>query len=163
MLTLRPTKMLARRIKLELPATPPPVPNRVADWCAHEFRAGGHRHLLLAHTASLYPLVTYARGVNDEDALIERCVEAMRINFVGTELEFQFQRCIVPELTEVQWAPIPNKAILGSINELIALARYGMDKSPVELAQWLAQTPMKALGHNSPDRVFSTLGGVPRA
>lgn len=113
---------------------------------------------MFCNTASLYPLVTYARGVTDEAALIERGIEAMRMKFVGTEMEFQFQRWIVPELHTVQWAPIPNKAVLSSLNELIMMARYGMDKSPVELSSWLAATPMKAIGHNSPDRVFPALG-----
>lgn len=163
MLTLRPTKMLARRLGIALPAMPPPVANRVADWCVHEFRDGGCRYLMLCNTASLYPIVTHARGVNDEGALIERCSEAMRLNFVGTEREFQFQRWIVPELTEVQWAPIPDKVVLSSVNEMIFMARQGRDKSPVELSRWLAETPMKAIGHNSPDRVFPKLAGVPGA
>ncbi|HLP24681.1 MAG TPA: hypothetical protein VK477_03310 [Acidobacteriota bacterium] len=157
MLTLRPTKMLARRLKIAVPATPPPVRNRVADWCVHEFRDGGYRYLIFCNTASLYPLVTYARGVNDEGSLIDRGIEAMRLNFVGTEFEFQFQRWILPELAAVQWAPIPDRAVLGSINELILMARHGLDKSPVELSRWLAEAPMKMLGMDSPDRVFPKL------
>lgn len=95
----------------------------------------------------------------DEGALIERYVETMRLNFAGSEFEFLFERKIVPELAEVQWAPIPDRAVLGSLNEMILMARYGMDKSPVEISQWLAQTPMKVLGGNLPARVFPKLGG----
>lgn len=159
MLTLRPTRMLAKRLRIALPDAPPPVSNRVADWCVHEFRDGGHRYLMLCNAASLYPLVTSARGVSDEEALIKRCSDAMRLNLEGTELEFQYQRWIEPELMSVQWAPIPDKAVLSSINEMILMARHGMDKSPVELSEWLARTPMKVLGGNSPDRVFPTLTG----
>ena len=32
------------------------------------------------------------------------------------------------------------------------------DKPPVELGSWLAESPMSALGMNSPDRVFPRLG-----
>lgn len=160
MLTLRPTKMLAKRLKLAVPALPPPVKNRVADWCVHEFRDGSYRFLMFCNTASLYPLVTSARGVTDDSSLIDRCIEAMKNSLMGTELEFQFQRWIVPELGEVQWAPIPDKAVLSSVNELIGHARYGLpDYSPVELSRWLAQTPMKAIGYNFPDRVFPALLG----
>ena len=60
----------------------------------------------------------------------------------------------------VQWAPIPDKAVLSSVNELIMQARYGMHKSPIELSQWLAETPMKLLGYNSPDRVFRAMRGM---
>ncbi len=107
MLTIRPTKMLARRLGIELPVTPPLVTNRVADWCTHEFRVSRHRYLLFCNTAALYPVVTYAGGVTDDHGLIERLVDGLKLCLVGTELEFQFQRWIVPELAVVQWAPMP--------------------------------------------------------
>ncbi|MCM2274806.1 MAG: hypothetical protein NDI75_08460 [Candidatus Didemnitutus sp.] len=163
MLTFRPSKTLARRLQIAVPVTPPPVANRVADWCVHEFRDRGCRYLIFCNTASLYPLVTSARVVDDESTLIKRGIETMRRNFAGTELEFQFQRWIVPEVSEVQWAPIPGRAVLGSINELICLAHADSAKSPVELSSWLAQAPLKVLGYESPDRVFPKLRGGPTA
>lgn len=162
MLTIRPTKMLARRLGLAVPPVSPTVTNRVADWCAHEFRVSRHRYLIFCNTASLYPVVTYARGVTDESMLIERLVGALKLVMLGTEMEFQFQSCIVPALAEVQWAPIPDRSILGGINELVFQAKYSLmnrDESPVELSTWLARTPLGPLGLNSPDRVFSQLRG----
>ena len=161
MLTIRPTKMLARRLGIGLPAVPPVVTNRVADWCAHEFRVGRYRYLMFCNTASLYPVAIYARGVTDDNELIHRLVDALKQSLMGTELEFQFQRWIVPELTEVQWAPIPGRSVLGGMNEMIFAAKYGImerDYSPVELSRWLAETPLATLGMNSPKRVFPTLG-----
>lgn len=93
--------------------------------------------------------------------LIERLVDGLKARRTGTELEFHFQRWIVPELAAVQWAPIPGKSILSSMNERIFRAGYGLehrDGSPVELSRWLA-APMSALGMSSPDRVFPTLTG----
>lgn len=162
MLTIRPTKMLARRMGMRAPEVAPPVANRVADWCAHEFRCQRYRYLIFCNTASLYPVVTHAREVRDDDALIERLVAALRVTFVGGALEFQFERWIAPELSAVQWAPIPDRSILSSINELIFLAKYELenrDASPASLSRWLAQVPMTALGGNSPDRVFPALAG----
>lgn len=162
MLTIRPTKMLARRLGIELPAAPPVVTNRVADWCAHEFRVSRHRYLIFCNTAALYPVVMPARRVTDDHELIERLVDGLKLCLMGTELEFQFQRWIVLELAAVQWAPIPDRVILSSVNEMIFQARYGLthrDYSPVELSRWLAETPMSALGGNSPGRVFPKLTG----
>ncbi len=162
MLTIRPTKMLARRLGLGLPKAPPEVTNRVADWCAHEFRVSRHRYLIFCNTAALYPVVTYGRGVTDGHSLVERLADGLKQCLMGTELEFQFQRWIVPELAVVQWAPIPGKSILSSVNEMIFQATYGLenrDYSLVDLSRWLARTPMTALGGNSPDRVFPALGG----
>ena len=162
MLTIRPTKMLARRLGIELPETVPVVANRVADWCVHEFRVGRYRYLLFCNTASLYPVVMLAKGVTDDQKLIRRLLGGLQVCLVGAKLELQFQRWIRPEPIATQWAPIPGKSILGSLNDLIVQARYGLesrDYSPVELSRWLAKTPMSALGGNSPDRVFPKLSG----
>jgi hypothetical protein len=163
MLTIRPTKMLARRLGIKLPEAPPVVTNRVADWCAHEFRVSRNRYLIFFNTASLYPVLTHARGVTDDHKLIERLVDSLKLCLVGADLEFQFQRWIVPELAVVQWAPIPGRSIQGSMNDLILMAKYHLqyrDESPLELSYKLAKAPMSALGMNSPDRVFPTLGGL---
>lgn len=162
MLTIRPTKMLARRLGIELPDVPPVVTNRVADWCAHEFRVSRYRYLIFCNTASLYPVVMSARGVTDDHKLIRRLLGGLQVCLVGIKLERQFQRWIAPEPVAVQWAPIPDRSLLGSINDLIFQAGYGIsnrDYSPVELSRWLAATPMTALGGNSPDRVFPKVGG----
>ena len=162
MLTIRPTKMLARRLGIELPAAPPVVTNRVADWCAHEFRVSRHRYLIFCNTASIYPVVMMARGVTDGPKLAARLMGGLLTCLRGGELEVQFQRRILSERPVIQWAPIPDRTILGSMNDLIFQARYGLehrDFPPVELSRWLAETPMSALGGNSPDRVFPKLTG----
>jgi hypothetical protein len=61
--------MLARRLGIAVPATAPVVTNRVADWCAHEFRVSRYRYLIFCNTASLYPVVMAARGVTDGEKL----------------------------------------------------------------------------------------------
>ena len=80
----------------------------------------------------------------------------------GGELEARFHHRILIEGPNFQWAPIPGKSVLGSINELVFLAKCRLEErdcGPEELSRWLAQTPMMALGGNSPDRVFPKLGG----
>ncbi len=161
MLTIRPTKMLARRLGIELPKAPPVVTNRVADWCAHEFRVSRHRYLIFCNTASLYPVVMMASGVTDGPKLAARLMGGLQTCLRGGELEIQFQRRIVVEGPFIQWAPIPGRSILGSMNDLILMAKYHLeyrDMSPAELSRKLAKAPMSALGMNSPDRVFPTLG-----
>ena len=153
--------MLARRLAIALPQTPPPVANRVADWCAHEFRVGRYRYLIFCNTATLYPVVCHARGVADDHSLIERLAETLRLNLTGADLAHQFKQRIAPELAAVQWAPIPDRSILGSINEMIYMTTVALveeNKAPEELSRWLAETPMSALGGNSPKRVFPRLG-----
>lgn len=153
--------MLARRLGIELPKAPPVVTNRVADWCAHEFRVSRHRYLFFCNTASIYPVVMMATGVTDGPKLAARLLGGLKTCLRERDLEAQFHHRIIVEGPFVQWAPIPGKSILGSINELVFAAKLGLESgeySPEELSRWLARTPMKVLGMNSPDRVFPKLG-----
>lgn len=160
MLTLRPTKMLARRLHLTVPATPPPVANRVADWCAHEFTAQRHRYLLFWHTAAFLPVLVPGRGVRDEHDLIMQLADGLKLVMDGTDLEFHHRRWIAPELGAMQWAPIPSRSVLGTMNDLMRIAKYHIiegDESPVELSLRLSETPLTALGMNSPEKAFRSL------
>jgi hypothetical protein len=162
MLTIRPTKMLARRLGIDLPEVPPAVTNRVADWCAHEFKVSRYRYLIFCNTASLYPVVMMSTRVTDGPKLAARLLGGLQTCLRGGALEAQFRDRILVEGPIFQWAPIPDRSLLGSINELIFAAKIGLESreyGPAELSRWLAQTPMMALGGNSPDRVFAKLGG----
>ncbi len=154
--------MLARRLGIDVPAVPPPVTNRVADWCAHEFRVSRHRYLIFCNTASLYPVVMMSTRVTDGPKLAARLMGGLQTCLRGGALEAQFQTRILVEEPVIQWAPIPGRSVLGSINELVFAAKIGLesrDYGPEELSRWLAKTPMMALGGNSPGRVFPALGG----
>lgn len=87
-LTIRPTKMLARRLAIALPPAPPAVANRVADWCEHEFRVGRYRYLMFCSTASLYPVVGFGPEVG-------ACLQAMeRASAVGASGRLQAGSCL---------------------------------------------------------------------
>lgn len=162
MLTLRPTKTLARRLGIELPLTPPLVSNRVADWCVHEFRAQRFKYLIFFNTATLYPIVTSARGVTDEQSLIAQFESAARLNLEGTPAESHYRRWIAPELGAVQWAAIPDRSIIGSMNDLVFMAKVYLERpgdSAITASRLIAEAPMGLLGMNSPARAFLTLRG----
>jgi hypothetical protein len=161
LITIRPTKVLARRLGITVPPVPPPVSNRVADWCAHEFRFSRYRYLIFCNTASLCPVVMLATGVTDGEKLMMRMVGGLQTCLRGGALEQQFQQQILPAGPALQWAPIPDRSVLGSINELVFLAKCFLearDDGPEQLSRRLAHTPMMALGGKSPERVFPTLG-----
>jgi hypothetical protein len=134
-LTIRPTKRLAARLGILVPSAPPEVTNRVADWCAHDFMVGRYRHLFFFNTASIYPVVTYARGVTDESSLIQRLIETLKLNLVGSDVGFQYDRWIAPELAEVQFAPIPDRSTLGAMNDLIFATKWRLQSEEVALTE----------------------------
>jgi hypothetical protein len=148
--------MLARRLGIELPDRMPEVRDRLADWCVHEFRAGRRGYLLLCHTGSMFPVVALLRGVTDGTGLKQRMVEALRDTLTGPVLGPLFSKDIEPRLAEVQFAPVPDRSVTGTMNDLIFAAKVGLNEgmSVPELSPWLAVTPLSILGMNSPDRVI---------
>jgi hypothetical protein len=53
MLILRPTTILAKRLRLKLSQPEPPPTNPYADWCVHVFFAAHLKYLLFTHTTTL--------------------------------------------------------------------------------------------------------------
>jgi len=161
MLTLRPTKMLAKQLGISVPATPPAVPSRVADWCMHGFLLGSDPWLIFCNTASLYSVCASAKGVMDGESLARRAGGMINQVLEKNGLKLQAEK-FAAELADFQWAPIPGRSVLGSINELICLAEPFFDDPdllPEALSRRLGETPMSALGMNNPNHVFGTLPG----
>ena len=157
--TIRPTKKLARQLGISVPRLPVPVPSRVADWCAHTFLRGDEQWLIFCNTASLYPVFAGAANVTDGESLARRLggmvLGVLKTNGYATQSEI-FER----ELTGFQFTPIPDRSVLGSISELIWLAEAWLDDvdlTPAVLSRHLGETPMSALGMNRPARALSSL------
>jgi hypothetical protein len=158
-LTLRPTKKLARQLALDVPRLPVAVPSRVSDWCAHTFLRGNEPWLIFCNTASLYPVFAGSAGVTDGESLARRLggmvLGVLQTNGFSTQAKI-FQR----ELTGFQFAPIPDRSVLGSVSELIWLADAwfdDVDLTPATLSHKLGKTPMSALGMNRPADALSSL------
>lgn len=158
-LTLRPTKKLARQLAISVPPLAPVVPSRVSDWCAHTFLQGGHPWLIFCNTASLYPVFASAAGVTDGEALARRLggmvPAVLKTNGFSTQAKI-FERLLI----DYQFAPIPDRAVLSSISELIWLSERwfdDVDLTPAKLSSKLGITPMSTLGMNSPERALASL------
>jgi hypothetical protein len=151
--------MLARQLGIELPTAPPAIPSRIADWCVHSFRLGRHPWLVFCNTASLYPVFAGGGRVKDGESLVRRA--GGMIGAVLQENDLKHQADIfTAALTDFQWAPIPGRSVLGSINELIYLAEPWFEDAgltPAVLSKRLGNTPMSALGMSNPTRAFATL------
>lgn len=159
MLTLRPTKKLARQLGIQIPTVPPAVPSRIADWCVHTFLLGNDHWLVFCNTASLYPVFAGGRGVTDGESLARR-VGGMVPTVLQANRLTQQAGIFTAALTDFQWAPIPDRSVLGSISEMIYLADPWFDDAgltPAVLSKKLGNAPMSALGMNSPARAFASL------
>ena len=145
---------------LRIPPVAPVVKSRVADWCVHTFPMGKEPWLIFCNTASLYPVFAKGLGVTNDETLVRRAVGM--VLRVLRENGFSSQAKIIEQEVTlgVQWAPIPDRSVLGSINDFIRVADFHFDDAnltPAILSQRLGITPMTALGMNDPARAFATL------
>jgi len=158
--TLRPTLKLARKLRISIPDKQAVVQNPVADWCVHDFSAG-RRYYLFVNTPSLFPVIVPARGLKTLDGLVRAFLEELKLISRGSPLqERQFERWIEPELSTLQLARIPNRSIMGSMNDFTRMARFHLTEdgdAPVAASRRLARAPMGYLDMDSPDRVFPKL------
>ena len=141
----------------------PETTNWVADWCVQDFSAGRIRYLLFVNTASLYPVIVHARGLNSLDRLVNAFETGLRQTLQGTLAENHLKRWILPELSKVELGRIPGRSLLGSTNDFIRMAYFHLHEDGLSLEETsreLAQAPMSYLGGKSPDRVFPKLKGA---
>ncbi len=164
MLTFRPTLMLAKRLHLDLPPGEVPAGNPFTDWCAHGFTAQRHRYVILTNTRSLFSVVTHGAGYTSEDAFIRRAVEAIRETLRDSGRDFAWERHIAPATMAVRFARLTDRRVMGSMNDLIYMARVhleGRDISPMELSARMNETPLSLLWKRgtagSPDRAFDEM------
>lgn len=118
------------------------------DWCAHTFMAQRYRYLLLTNTHSFLSVVTTAKGVTSEDTLIRAALAALRDYLVASGRGFAFERLIAPQAGEVRFARIPDRRVLGTMNELIFLATGDLIEggcSAAETSDRLNRVPLSAL------------------
>ena len=100
-----------------------------------------------------------AAGVTDGEALARR-VGGMVAGVLKTNGFSTQARIFERQLTDFQFAPIPDRSVLSSISEMIWLsdARFNdVDLTPAALSRHLGVTPMTALGMNSPERALGAL------
>ncbi len=164
MLTFRPTKMLAARAHLRVPAGDLRIEDPYRDWCAHSFTAGRRRYLLLTNTYSFLSVVFSGAGLTSEAAFIRATVGALQRYLQESGRGDVFENFIGPHTDSIRWAKVPDRSVLGTMNELVFQAELYLTEMVIPLqsvSDRLNQVPLSVLwkrGNTSaPDRTFDAL------
>ncbi|HEX4142979.1 MAG TPA: hypothetical protein VHY91_05475 [Pirellulales bacterium] len=162
----RLSQKLNAKIKAgDLPALPLDE-NPFADWSAHLFVANRTQYILLSNTKSLYSVVIYGKGITDEGRFIERAVSSLREFMRTDEQDFILRRFIVAACATVRFAKALDRAVTGSMNELVFESKMMLgehDLSPFKLGFRLNDTllsaiaPSKAEKYGKPREAFRAL------
>ncbi len=118
---------LSQKLNVKIKAGPlpaiPPDENPFADWSAHLFLADRTQYILLSNTRSLYSTVLYGRGITDDGRFIQRALSNLREFMEDDGLEFVYRHLIAPASGTVGFARASDRAVTGSMNDLINHAK----------------------------------------
>jgi hypothetical protein len=120
---VRLSQKLSTRIKAgKLPAEPLHE-NPLVDWSAHLFVTDRTQYILVSNTRSLYSVVMYGQGVTNDDLFIKRALDNLRDCLNADGQSSVYERFIAPSSGLVRFAKASDRAVTGSMNELIASAK----------------------------------------
>jgi hypothetical protein len=148
MVTFRPTKMLATRMGVALAEENVPTESLHTDWCAHTFTAQRYRYIILTNTHSFLSMVMSGSGISSGHAFTRAAFAAIRDYLVGSGRSVVFEQSIRPAMTEARFARIPDRRIMGTINELVFQATLELVEgrlSPIDASERLNDIPLSAL------------------
>jgi hypothetical protein len=156
----RLTQKMAKKIKEKPAAGLPAGTDSFADWTAHLFTADRVQYILVLNTASLYSVLSYARGVTDDSAFINHTLGTMADFMNDDGFQFHFRRFIAPAAKEVQFSKLSDRRIIGSMNELVRIAKIHLTErqlSPYDASQLLNEVPMAPHAYRTPKETFAAL------
>lgn len=158
MFTLRCTQKLLRRGLVESPDAESGATTLLGDWYANILFSKPQQLVLCVSERTLLPVVVPAK---DAKLLPARVAEAAcdMLTALGVP-----QVAVDAERTQMQSSCIgrtASKRVLGSLNDLMFQLEIGLRLSPerslIEHALWLAETPCKPIEYASPNRATQAL------
>ena len=155
---------ISHKLNAKIKAGPLPLQpldeNPFADWSAHLFAADRTQYILLSNTRSLYSTVMYGKGITDDRRFIERALSSLRESMEDDRQAFVYRRFIAPASSTVGFARALDRAVTGSMNELIVHATALLvesELSPFDVGFRLNEVLLSALGTSGREKY-----GTPR-
>lgn len=157
---VRVSAKLGKKIHVSPAKSLPADPNPFADWSAHLFTADHVQYILVTNTPSLYSMVMYGRGVADDSQFLSRITSYMGEFIRDDGHAFLFERLIAPSTARVALSKPLNRAVTGSMNELVFQAKVLLieqEMSPYDTSFLLNDVPMSYLKYDNPREAFLKL------
>jgi hypothetical protein len=158
MLTLRCTqKLLARGLERTAGAEAPPT-TLLGDWYANVLTRRPQHLVLCMSERTLLPVVLPAK---DAKSLPARLSEAVCLVLDRLDIEREAIERERREMQAVRVGRTASRSVLGSLNDLMFQLQVGLDMSPekslIDQALWLAETPCKPIEYASPEGATQAL------
>jgi hypothetical protein len=160
MLCFKLTKDFAKKLHVKLSDSPPADCMSSSIWLANEFIWRRIRYVIVMHETSLFTVVFYGKGVNNDNAFLQEAFSSIGECMKRCGLEDCFSRFVSKEALEVSFARTDSRSVIGSMNEMTKAAKVLFDVceiSPAEASERLNETPMSLLRMDSPKDTFKRM------
>lgn len=157
---VRVSAKLGKKIHVSPAKSLPADPSPFADWSTHLFTADRVQYILITNTPSLYSMVMYGRGITDDSQFLGRIANHMGEFISDDGHTFLFQRLIAPSAACVAFSKPLNRAVTGSMNDLVFQAKVHLieqEMSPWDTSFLLNEVPMSYLKYANPREAFLRL------
>jgi len=153
-------KIHVKKIHVSPAKSLPADPNPFADWSTHLFTADRVQYILITNTPSLYSMVMYGRGITDDSQFLSRITNTMGEFISDDGHRFLFERLIAPSTARVAFSKPLNRAVTGSMNDLVFQAKVLLierEMSPYDTSFRLNEVPLSSLKYANPREAFLRL------
>lgn len=148
-MNIRLSQKISSKVKagklLELPMAEDPV----FDWSMQSFAVGRSQFILFSNTRSLYSRVVSSKGINSTKQLIAQFNQAILYQLNNDQMKNAVAKLLAVDAEGVQFAKALNRSVIGSMNELIAMATTPISMRELtlpELSDHLNDTLLSILG-----------------
>ncbi len=151
----RLSQKLNTKIKAGPLKTLPLDENPFADWSAHLFVVDRTQYILLSNTKTLYSVVTFGKGITNDNHFIERVLSSIREFMEDDGHESVYQRFIIPASNRIRFAKALDRSVTGSINQLVDFAILCLaddEMSPHDVSFKLNDVLLSAIASSKADR-----------
>jgi len=103
---------------------------------------------MVTHTATLYTVVMFGRGITDDGAFIERAMANIREVMEEDSLGLVYMNFVAPTSASVRFAKALNRSVTTSMNGFEVAAKVYLargDVAPFDVGFRLNETPMTAI------------------
>jgi hypothetical protein len=154
-LIFRLSHKLNTKIKAGTLPAQPLGENPFTDWSSHLFVADRTKYVLLSNTKSLYSTVMYGNGITDDGRFIQRALSSLREFMEDDGQAFVYRRFIAPASSTVRFARALDRAVTGSMNELVVHATALLvegELSPFDVGFRLNEVLLSALAESGTEK-----------
>jgi hypothetical protein len=124
MFVLHCTKKAQDRLKTKPVDSSAEPTTRLGNWYCHEFTASRHKYMMFVNERTLLAITISVKGLKTSDSILEFFKQRFFETFLLLEWHEDNFMSELWEMDEVVFSKTANRSVLGSMNELVAHAKF---------------------------------------